>query len=230
VANELISAYGVSPEAITQLRDTDATADAIRSTLKRMVDGLQSGDRFLFWYSGHGTQLVRGDAATDVICPVDFDETSAKSVTVSDFHTIFSGIPDGAVAFWGSDSCHSGDLERDYYRNGVPRQWRRDPALAPTRMQPASAIRMRIISAELPNIVLISGCDSDQTSADANIQGHYHGAFTYFFLQALQSPKGLSMPMTELVPEVLKGLKGAGYRQNPQLSGNPSKVTHPFFG
>jgi hypothetical protein len=227
VASELTSAFSVDPNSITQLRDGDATADAIRSTLSRLVNGLQDGDRFLFWYSGHGAQLQDGCAATDVICPIDFDWTAQHSVTVSDFHAIFKNIPPNAKAFWGSDSCHSGDLNKGLYRFGVPRLFRRDSSMVPAAPVPTSYQRMRDISTALPNIVLISGCRSDQTSADADIQGRYNGAFTYYFLQALREPKGTTMPMNELVPEVQKKLNSACYSQIPQMT--PSGVARPFL-
>ena len=151
---------------IVVLTDDKATADAIMATLQNVVALLKAGDRFLFWYSGHGAQLTDGDAATDVICPVDFNFTQATSVSVQDFHDIFSRIPSGVIAMWGSDSCHSGDLERDLYRHGVPKMFRRDVShrgsSAPTKVR-----TFRDVAAALPNIALISGCRSDQSASTA---------------------------------------------------------------
>jgi hypothetical protein len=228
VKAELVHALNFAPGNIVLVQDREATAEGIKAALNHAVTGLNAGDRFLFWYSGHGSQLVDGDAATDVICPVDFDGTAATSVTVQDFHDAFSKIPAGVVAVWGSDSCHSGDLEKDFYSHGVPKMFRRDPAAHPRRI--AAHVRtFKDISAQLPNIALISGCRSDQTSADAYINGRYNGAFTYYALQTLRAPGGLSLLLTPFVTQVHTALESAHYAQMPQLSGPPSEVARRFM-
>lgn len=226
---ELVNLLGFPPANITKLVDSNATADGIKAAAKGVVMQLRAGDRFCFWYSGHGAQLVDGDSATDVICPINFAFTPETSVTVSDFHDLFADIPKGVVAAWGSDSCHSGDLEKDFHRNGMPKLFRRDPTAAQGAVPPTKFSRLRDISASLPNIVLISGCRSDQTSADAYINGRYNGAFTYFFVQALRAPNGLNTQLTSLVPDVQSALHNAGYGQIPQLSGPPLDVSAAFL-
>jgi len=226
---ELVNAVGYTPANIVKCLDTNATADNIRSALNDSVSKLGGGDRFLFWYSGHGAQLVDGDPSTDVICPVDFNFTPATSVTVDDFHNVFSRIPADVEAVWGSDSCHSGDLEKDFYRKGVPKRFRRDPKTPQVTVKPSKFRGFKEISAALPNIALISGCRSDQTSADAYINGRYNGAFTYYFIQILRSPNGLKTPLSDLVPKVQAALQAADYEQIPQLSGTPSIVGRPFL-
>ncbi len=133
---EIENALGFPRSGIQKLLDTSATANAIRNTLREAVSQLHEGDKFLFWYSGHGAQLVDGDIATDVICPVDFEFTPETSVTVSDFHAIFAGIPAGVIAVWGSDSCHSGDLLKDRYNKGVPKQYRWPPSAVHVTVAP----------------------------------------------------------------------------------------------
>jgi hypothetical protein len=224
---ELRQALGF--KEVLKLQDKDATAKNIKSALVEAVSGQEPGDRFLFWYSGHGAQLVDHDPNTDVICPVDFDFTNETSVTVNDFHGIFKEIKDGVIAIWGSDSCHSGDLEKDLRRLGVPKRFRRDPAKRQVAPRPSTFSGFRAIAAELPNIALISGCRSEQTSADAYIDGQYHGAFTYYFIETLHSPTGLTTPLKDLVPEVQDALSKAGYDQVPQLSGRPSCVNYGFL-
>jgi|SRR5215813_14976216 len=84
----LTALLNFSPTNIKTITDGDATAQNIKTALASTVQRLNSGDRFIFWYSGHGAQLVEGDVATDVICPVNFDSTEGNSVTVDD-HQIF---------------------------------------------------------------------------------------------------------------------------------------------
>jgi uncharacterized caspase-like protein len=225
----LTGSLGFKDGAVVLVTDADATAAALKSALAQAVKGLDPGDRFLFWYSGHGAQLTDGDAATDVICPVDFAFTPETSVAVADFHAAFSAIPKGVIALWGSDSCHSGDLEKDFYRNGVPRMFRRDPAKTPVSAPTTKVRSFKDISAALPNVALISGCRSDQTSADADIDGRYNGAMTYYLLQSLRTPGGLALPLTRLVPAVQEALQTNHYTQLPQLSGPPSEVGRAFL-
>ncbi len=226
---ELVNAFGFRPGNIVKLQDADATADKIKSALHDSVSKLQDEDRFLFWYSGHGAQLEEGNPLTDVICPVDFNFTLSTSVTVDDFYNAFSKIPTRVEAVWGSDTCQSGDLEKDLYRMGIPRRFRRDPAKRRFAAKRSTFSGFRVISAEFPNIALISGCRSDQTGADACINGRYNGAFTYYFLQSLRAPSGLQTPLNDLLAEVHAALRNAGYDQIPQLSGPPSCVDCPLL-
>jgi hypothetical protein len=232
ISAELIGACGFKSSDIAMLQDQAGTAAAIKSALREFVALLKPGDRFLFWYSGHGAQLHDGDAATDVICPVDFNFTAQTSVTVQDFRDIFGKIPAGVTAVWGSDSCHSGDLEKDFYLKGVPKLFRRPPLEASEMAKLAAPKTIRTfkdISTTLPNVALMSGCESDQTSADAYINGRYNGAFTYFLLQTLKAQGGLTVPLTALVTKVQAALQENRYVQVPQLSGPPSEVARTFL-
>lgn len=206
------------------IRDTDATSSNIKAALRKMVEGLKPYDRFLFHYSGHGAQLEEGNAASDVICPVDFDFTPETSVTVQDFHDIFSKIPKDVCGLWLSDSCHSGDLERDFYRNGVPKMFR----ARRTGPRKISTHTFKSILADLPQIALISGCKSSQTSADADFDGRFNGAFTRYLLDTLATC-GMSLPLTSLVSQVQLALKAHRYKQVPQLTGPPEQVQHTFL-
>lgn len=233
-------------DAVTLLLDADATAANIKQSLRTTVNGLANGDRLLFWYSGHGAQLTDGDIATDVICPVDFDFTADKSVTVQDFHDIFSALPAGVDAVWCSDSCHSGDLEGKPSANAAPADAGAAPAdagnadagkgmarsfIGPNGPQAHVAGRaFREISDSMPNIALISGCQSDQTSADATFNDRPNGAFTYYMLQCLNAQGGLQAALTALVPQVVAALHNNQYDQVPELSGPTAEVNLSFLG
>lgn len=225
ISSELENHFQFQSSHITMITDEVATAENIKNTLSGVVNGLVAGDNFVFWYSGHGAQLINGNAGTDVICPVDFNFTPETSVTVDDFHEIFSKIPNGVIAAWGSDSCHSGDLEKDFYHLGAPKQFYG----ARPQAKPKSARKFKDISASLPNITLLAGCESSQTSADADINSRYNGAFTYFFLKQLNLPNGTTVQLQELMSEVSSALHRAGYPQSPQLSGRPSGTDKPFL-
>jgi hypothetical protein len=73
----------------------------------------------------------------------------------------------------------------------------------------------------------MSGCEEDQTSADAYIDGRYCGAFTSHLIHRLKVD-GLSIPRTELRRLVNADLDEAGYAQDPELHGNPAVLQYGF--
>ncbi len=64
--------------------------------------------------------------------------------------------------------------------------------------------------------ILMAGCRPDQTSADAYIQGEYHGAFTYFLAKAITASQG-KLSYRQLADVTGKGLSAGGFVQIPQL-------------
>jgi hypothetical protein len=77
--------------------------------------------------------------------------------------------------------------------------------------------------------VLIAGCRSDQTSEDANFQGRFNGALTYYFLKVLAGADGLHQALTTVIPEVTRKLKADNFDQEPQLRGDPHLIGLPFL-
>jgi hypothetical protein len=75
------------------------------------------------------------------------------------------------------------------------------------------------------NLVIISGCKDNQTSADAYIGGRYQGALSY----AIQSSliRNLSINYDQLHNEVCRTLHRKRFTQEPNLIG--SDVSVPFL-
>ncbi|KAL9312243.1 Metacaspase-5 [Arabidopsis thaliana] len=81
------------------------------------------------------------------------------------------------------------------------------------------------------NGILISGCQTDQTSADASPQGHpemAYGAFTNAVQIILEETKGM-ITYKELVLKARKLLKKQGFSQRPGLYCSDSFVNAPFI-
>lgn len=64
--------------------------------------------------------------------------------------------------------------------------------------------------------ILLAGCRSDQTSADAHIGGGYHGAFTYCLAQEIEEAQG-QLTYRQLAERTGQKLKGGFFEQEPQL-------------
>ena len=226
---------GFDPKNVRLLTDTRATTAAIQERLQWLVTGLKAGDRILFWYSGHGAQVASRaksgevDGLDEVICPVDFDWSDRHMIKDKQFHQFFANIPAGVKAYWVSDSCHSGDLERDAGGLGgrtsrampMPEdiQWRNDVA---------RDAGMKVLAPQaLPNIVLVSGCRSDQTSADASFAGRANGALSYYLIQELKAHPTQAMSTT--ITKVRQALVAHRFEQIPQLEGPAPLLTLPFL-
>lgn len=220
---------------IRMLTDSSATTKNILDRLKWLVDGAKPGDILLFQYSGHGTQYPvadytnneEPDGLDEVICPIDFD-WRANVIKDNDLREIFKNVPAGVNLTVISDSCHSGTLLKDLINPLI------QPATSPNKIRTIPMppdIMNRIYGLELkPRFkclrnasgdqigILISGCRSDQTSADAWIQANrkYQGALTYYLSVVLSEAK-YDITYRDLVSKVNIKLAAAGYDQNPQL-------------
>ena len=239
MANFLVSRCGFAMDDIRLLVDERATKDAIVDRLNWLVTGLKEGDRILFHYSGHGAQLPTRnpegevDGLDEVICPVDFDWSDAHLIRDKEFNKIFSLLPNGVECVWISDSCHSGDLWREMVQPTFNIKTIIPPADINWRLHTAIEKNIKIrglkmMASEL-NLALISGCKSNQTSADACFDNKYNGALTYFLLKELQSENGLNEPLSTLVANVCGALKKHRYSQVPQLEGTSAVKSKSFL-
>ena len=66
------------------------------------------------------------------------------------------------------------------------------------------------------NHVFWAGCKDSQTSADALIDGHYNGAFSYYFCKHVRESGG-NISRTDLYTRVKNSLKFNSFSQVPQL-------------
>lgn len=226
---------------IQMLVDGRATTAAIKDKLSWLVKSAKPNDRVLFWYSGHGAQVPSHDPAhniagmADVICPVDFDWSPQRMIDDKFFFDLFSTMPAGVKFNWISDSCHSGDLFRDMpgnpHANSKPRAFpvpvdiafhnevARHKGHAPQGMAKAA----RALTNNMLQVGFISGCRSDQTSADAFINGRYNGALSYYLLQALRQESAdramAPRPIKDVIAVVTQSLITNRYDQRPQVEG-----------
>ena len=79
---------------------------------------------------------------------------------------------------------------------------------------------------EAMNHVLLAGSQSDQTSADAYLDGDYHGAFTYHLCQTIRQA-GDTIDHRTLIRDVRAALRHERFTQVPQLE--PEDTAGPLF-
>lgn len=243
MASFLTQKCSFSASDIRLLMDARATTQGIRERITWLLDGAKAGDRIFFHYSGHGAQVATRnhkaeiDGLYEVICPVDFDWTEPHMIRDKEFHKLFASVPTGVEFVWVSDSCHSGDLSRDFSLAKGKAKDRHKTILPPAdldwRLRTAAEKKITALSmnksAQNLNVALISGCKSDQTSADAYIKGRYNGALTYYLLSELKKSGGLTKDLTTVVKNVNAALKNGRYTQQPQLEGSTVISSKPFL-
>jgi hypothetical protein len=248
---------GFQRDCVRLVCDQRATTANIRERLRWLVQGAAPGSRLLFHYSGHGSQVRdrNGDELEDhldeIICPHDLDWDDP--ITDDEFSTLVAEVGPDVRFTVILDCCHSGTGTREFFKEPAkgtesPRLrylapppdigWRGagavdiDSAVAERTVnlkEKRARVRRFGLAATRQNVVLIAGCRSDQTSADAFIDNDYRGALTYSLYKALE---GTNYHATnrELVHNASEWLARNRYEQVPQLEGRADLLDAPFIG
>jgi metacaspase-1 len=229
----LLKYFGFTVKDIRVLTDSRATKQGILDRLTWLVKDAKSGDRLLFHFSGHGSQIRDrdGDELKDhldeIICPHDMD-WDGTYILDDDLKTIFSTLAAGVHLEVLLDSCHSGSATREAVEPVSPlilstSRFVRQRFLAPPedilcrQLDEDDLPVTRMLKAANPTShALFSGCRDNQTSADAYISGTYNGAFTYYFCKHIRDVQG-GINRAELLRRLRASLKHEGYEQVPQL-------------
>lgn len=235
---------------ITMLTDKEATTAAMLDGLEALVKDAAPGDILYFHYSGHGSQYPNQagdddepDGLDEIICPVDLNWRD-KMIRDDDLHRIFNKVPAGVNLTVTLDCCHSGsalDQENQYQPlgPGVARDITEEKGgrYLPPPAEVMMLVEARDLSFNKPRMVsrdlnqtglLLSGCQSTQTSADAFIGGKYMGACTYYLIDVLTSKK-YDVDYKSLVDELNNRIASHGFTQRPELNGSVSLFAFKFL-
>ena len=237
MAGVLKEFLGFKAADITLLTDTKATKARIMSNLEKMVKDAHAGklSNLVFSMSSHGTQVpdVSGDEPDrydEAFCPHDLTSTGsawdpAHVIIDDELRDMFAQLPDGVSLEVWLDTCHSGTGLKaiDMLMDRTPRY------IPPPTLEAFFALEGRhprglargLLEKGVTDQVLWAACRADQTSADANIDGGWHGAFTYYFCKELRASKN-KLTRAKLLARVRGGLSG-DYNQVPQLECDETK-------
>jgi hypothetical protein len=244
----LVDLFGFSEDDIEVLTDAGATKAAIQDALETLVGGASAGDVLYFHFSGHGSNVPdqdgdEADERDEIFCPTDLDwEDPLRDDWMRE---ILDRLPDAVNLTFVSDCCHSGTITRAI---GPPDERVKERYLPDPRDLRAaesrraltgvtrSARRELVVAAnggddieEVDlNEILITGCRADQTSADAFIDGDFHGALTHSLAAALRDADG-DITYRDLHAAVVELLHQGGYSQVPQLEGRGDRFDLPFL-
>lgn len=183
--------------------------DNILMQLRRLITESKPGDILFLHYSGHGTytrdkNYEETDGKDEAICPA-----SGENIIDDDLKEIIDLLPEGVNFNALMDCCHSGsilDLEEN-----LERQNRSTPD-----------------SKQHGYAVMISGCQDNQTSADAYINNKFQGAMTAAFMNWIGKNSldqyfdivfsGIKSQMRELRDTINTWLKSKNYPQKPNVA------------
>jgi len=186
-------------------KEYQPTASTILKAFQWFLKDVQTGDVLFFHFSGHGGQVpdktgMESDGYNETLVPLDYDRAGQISDDVL-WGSLVYPLPEGVRLTALMDMCHSGtglDLPYDY--NVDTRRWSTD-------VNPAHS---------KGDVVLFSGCEDAQTSADVQSGYQAGGAMTMAFTKAY-----LQCPMAtyhEFLRVVKQELRRKGMRQRPQLT------------
>ncbi|CAH1441051.1 unnamed protein product [Lactuca virosa] len=161
------------------------TKQNMRMALFWLVQGCQPGDSLVFHYSGHGSRQrnYNGDEVDgydETLCPLDF-ETQGMIVDDEINASIVKPLPFGVKLHAIIDACHSGTvLDLPFLC-----RMNRSGQYVWEDHRPRSGIYKGTNGGE---VISISGCDDDQTSADTSALSKITstGAMTFCFIQAIE--------------------------------------------
>lgn len=240
-ADLLIKNYSFPSGSVNLLLDYQATKAAIMDGLNKLLTGAKSGDVLVFTNSSHGTYLADTDGDEplydEALCPFDCD---INLIIDDELRGLFSGLAKGVSLCVISDSCHSGTVTRAAINENIPGLKTPDdrrvrfynPALIGKSVltnpfQATDRSKIKYPQSKMKD-VLLSGCTASEYSYDALIGGKYHGAMTYFAIQAIREAN-YDITFSQLRSRLLYLLDEAGYPQHPQLEGSTANKKKRIF-
>ncbi len=233
---------GFAAGDITVLHDAEATKANIMTQLKSMVEGAKAKkySYLVFSLSSHGTQVPdrngdEPDHADEAFCPHDLtqsgDHWDSKHIIADDeLRDLFIQLPPNVLLEVYLDTCHSGtglkaiDMLLDRKPRYLP-----PPSLegfAELEGRSPRGLSLRLMEKGIVHHILWAACRADQTSADANIAGGWHGAFTYYFCKEMLACNN-SLSRAQVLAKVRADLVAGRYNQTPQLECEATKRQVP---
>lgn len=240
--------YGFGAADIKTLLDLQATKKNMQAAIRALITGASKGDTLLLHYSGHGANVPdnngdEADGRDEILCPTDLDW---KDPLTDDWlRSTFNRMKKGVSLTVIMDCCHSGTNTRailppdaPIVPRYLPNPWdimaeesgRKLKGTVRGELRASSrAARKKsdVVHADIPEL-LITGCRSTQTSADAHIGGSFNGALTWNLVASIKEAKG-KVSYRELHAKTIAKLKAGGFDQVPQLEGMRTRFASGFL-
>lgn len=213
---------------VTMYTDKLANKFVILNALTNLCLGTHTGDKRVFVYSGHGTQVrdLNGDESDgydEAIVPVNFTHQGTNLILDDDIHTAINHLAAGVTMDLFFDSCHSGTVTRDLEKTD------KYVEIMPGLRAPDNAGKLNKMFVPSPTMKEIcwAGCAVNQTSAEVGIAGIPRGLFSYALLYVLNNYPTLTR--REVNTAVCDAIASWGYPQVPQLECSGTEADELIF-
>ena len=198
-----------------------ATQDKITSTLLSFITNLCADDLFLFYYSGHGSQIFDidkdedDDSFDEMICP--FNVSWLSPLTDDFIRFIFDQAVPGAKIISIFDCCHSGTITRSLKHEDLKVRFIPNPHIETREAQKQS--RQIILK---DNQIVLSACQSYESALEYKIHGKIRGAFTYHLINGINEGCSTYYDIYSYVYDHIED-------QTPNLEGSDTMIKEKLF-
>ena len=229
---------------LTDVSTSKPTKANILQAFNVLLTNVKAGDELWFHYSGHGSLLRDTNRDEEsgfdsCICPLDYQKSGLISDDVIR-QMLAQRVPAGVKLYVVLDACHSGtgcDLRYKYDDNSYLTS---KPASASAPL-PATYIptdwslkqtsyEFKKYSKTIGEVYSISGCQDNQTSADAFIEGQATGALTFILLSCLRANSPSTYKWKHLLKDICCSEKIRRFTQKTCItSGTPINLESNVF-
>lgn len=213
---------------LTEEDEMKPTKTNILKGFEWLIKDNESYDKIFLHYSGHGSWLKditsdEVDGRDECLVPLDFKtngmilDDDIYSKLVNHIKCDFMGV---------IDACHSGsmlDLKFNYHPaptfTGGNKNNRKN--YTNTYVTKTNKKLLNGLDKKENTIMVISGCQDKQTSADAWLERKSQGALTYCFYKTIRNNR-FNISTSELMKNIHLELMSKNFTQRPVLSCNKS--------
>lgn len=198
----------------TVLTDDTEVKPTRANILKYFMELILSDSTNLFFhYSGHGASIAdtnrdESDGKDETLCPLDYP--TAGLIVDDEIRGILNSLRANQNLFAVLDCCHSG--------TGMDLAYNLFESVSGQKRMLQDRNRRGVLARETRGqVVMLSGCQDPQTSADAWINKKAQGAMTWATLKAF-SDIGNVITYEQLITVTRANLKEGRYEQLPNLA------------
>ena len=222
--------FGFSIQTI--LKNKEASKVHVIEALKKLGSSLKKGDEFVWYHSGHGTQIADFDG--DEVDGVDealvmADSTWDTSMFNDDeLFTILKDFPKKIHGTMIFDTCFSGGMTRRLSHKLKILEhpdWLRQLIIKNRK-------GIKRIGIEHPDnrfMFLLASKEDQYSEESVNADGKVMGAFTNALLQVSRK-KGKTLDNISIIAMVKEKLIQNGFKQNPKMSADILWLHRSFLG
>jgi hypothetical protein len=179
---------------LTEEEQIIPTKENIEKGIFWLISNCMKGDTLFYYYSGHGayvkdTSNDESDGQDEVIIPLDYEQ---NGVITDDwiFTNFISKIPADVRLLGFNDCCHSGTMMDLKYNYKSLCQYKKDVTNNIYNSEEWTNKFIFDIEKEINvkgNICFFSGCQDNETSADAYLSNKSQGSFSYCLIEFIKN-------------------------------------------